>query len=379
MALTKEEEEAKKVIKEQENAAVAANGVTPAVTDITTPETTTEPATQTAPATEQPVDATAPAPEKIIITPKAPVATTPSDPVRKALENAYQEQDKSFADYLQGIKDDYEREKAEGDKRINDAKRAARWTGATELASTIANLIGVGAGNAVSQQYKSVSQDWMRKADADAKEHRNRLSDLRQRQRETEMKIRQLKSQGGLALAQYDQAKRQQDIENSLAARKQALDEAYRSGQLSVQQYNAETSRLKEQAAAEQGMITAKANAARSYAQAQHYKNMDSDTLNFILNEYGDDPMMRLSIRPNDLLATIQTNIDTVEMSDDDKARVREIMEDEKKSAKDKYEELKPFIGTNTKLRNLVIKAAKKAEKIENGGGDGEGDEFPTF
>lgn len=86
---------------------------------------------------------------------------------------------------------------------INEAnKRAARWTGAAELAASMANLYAVGQHNAVSQQYKPYSQDWMRKADQDAREHRARIDNLRERQRALQQHQIQLRmGEAGQALA----------------------------------------------------------------------------------------------------------------------------------------------------------------------------------
>lgn len=120
---------------------------------------------------------------------------------------AAQEQErKSFADYLEEVQNDIKREEEEGKARERESKRNAAWAGATEMAAALANLFSVGAG-AHSQQYKSVSQDWMRKADSEAKESRNRIQDLRQRQRETKLKMDQLLSKQALDLEQYRRQK----------------------------------------------------------------------------------------------------------------------------------------------------------------------------
>lgn len=81
----------------------------------------------------------------------------------------------------------------EAQQRIAADQKAAKWTGATELAAAIANLVGVGAGNAVSQQYRSHTQDWIQKADADRREHQNRVDNLRDRQRALQQQLAQLK------------------------------------------------------------------------------------------------------------------------------------------------------------------------------------------
>ena len=166
------------------------------------------------------------------------------DPVVAATAEAYRNQDKGFVQLLQGMKDEYERQRQEGEQQIKDQQNAAKWTGLTELAASLANMIGVGQGNAVSQTYRPHSQDWMQKADASIKEHRSKMQDLRQRQRETELKISQLRAEGGLAVAQMQAKQRQQAIENEMNRQKLILDERYKAGQMTIDQYKAETSRL---------------------------------------------------------------------------------------------------------------------------------------
>lgn len=89
----------------------------------------------------------------------------------------------SFADMVEGYARNIRNAEAEGAAQVAADQRAARWAGATELASSIANLVAVGGHNAVSQQYRPFSQDWMRKADQDARINRMRIDNLRERQR----------------------------------------------------------------------------------------------------------------------------------------------------------------------------------------------------
>lgn len=89
----------------------------------------------------------------------------------------------SFADMVNQYAENIRRAEDEGAAQVAASQRAARWAGATELASSIANLVAVGGHNAVSQQYRPYSQDWMRKADQDARLNRMRIDNLRERQR----------------------------------------------------------------------------------------------------------------------------------------------------------------------------------------------------
>lgn len=114
-----------------------------------------------------------------------------------AAQEQYRQNAEKFSDFLDVINtqaaQDVKTEEAEAAAENQANMDAAKWTGVTELVSSVANLAGVGAGNAVSQQYHQYSQDWMRKADADAKAHRSRIQSLRERQRSIGMQINQLK------------------------------------------------------------------------------------------------------------------------------------------------------------------------------------------
>lgn len=101
----------------------------------------------------------------------------------KALDAADESRRQSAREILQDMANLINDREKEYKAEEKGNERAATWTGLTELAASVANLIGVGQGNAVSQQYKGQSVDWMRKADADIKEHRSKLDDLRNRQR----------------------------------------------------------------------------------------------------------------------------------------------------------------------------------------------------
>ena len=126
------------------------------------------------------------------------------DAANKARQDAY---NSAMAAYQQRMNEGYtqfgdiiraEKERADAAARDALAQRkaeqsAARWTGAAELASSIANLIGVGGYNAVSQQYKPYSQDWMRRADENWKANRARFDNLRDRQRALQQQLIQLR------------------------------------------------------------------------------------------------------------------------------------------------------------------------------------------
>ena len=149
-----------------------------------------------------------------------------SDPVTAAFIDSQKQEEKSFADYVQGMKDDIDREREAAKIQLEADNKAAKYTGYTELGAALANLIGVGEGNAVSQQYKSFSQDWMKKADQDMREHRGRIDNLRQKQRDTELKMAQLKASNNLELAKLDMQREKARYENEYQKARTAYENA---------------------------------------------------------------------------------------------------------------------------------------------------------
>lgn len=156
----------------------------------------------------------------------ADLAENQPDLVQTAMMDAQDQERKSFADLLQSMRDDYNKAQAESDEQVKEDLNAAKWTGLTELAASLANLIGVGQGNAVSQQYKSHAQDWMQKADQDMRERRSRLDNLRQRQRDTELKMSQLKASRSLELAKFEMQREQARLQNQYQMARIAYENA---------------------------------------------------------------------------------------------------------------------------------------------------------
>jgi len=116
-----------------------------------------------------------------------------------------------FAAMVQGESDRIRQEREEAKTMIQADQKAAQWSGLTELASSVANMIGVGSFNAVSQQYKNYSQDWMQKADRDLREHRMRMDNVRARQNALKQQQLNLQiGQAGQALAREQERIKQQ-------------------------------------------------------------------------------------------------------------------------------------------------------------------------
>jgi len=147
----------------------------------------------------------------------------PPDIERTQMQAINEKQNTSFAQWAIDTRKNAEAQLEEERQEIEREKKAAAATGWAEFGAALANLIGVGEGGAVSQNYKSYSQDWMQKADADQRAHRNRVHDLRQRQIDTELKMNQLRQSGALEAMKFD---RQRELDRATIALRQAQTEA---------------------------------------------------------------------------------------------------------------------------------------------------------
>jgi len=138
------------------------------------------------------------------------------DEVRKSNEA----QEKSAAQMILDMKAEEEQDARETQARIDSARRAARWTGAGKLAASLINMFAVGELGAVHQEYKSYSQDWMKKADEEAREHRARMRNSRDRRRAVQERLDALRTGNAKTLAQMrlgaadDDAKTREKIVN---------------------------------------------------------------------------------------------------------------------------------------------------------------------
>ena len=133
-----------------------------------------------------------------------------------------EDRNRTFRQMMIEEREDAMRRLEEERQIAENERKAARMTGLAELGTSLVNLFGV-VGGGVSQQYKTFSQDWMAKADADMRQHRNRVHDLRAKQRDTELKMAQLRMEGDKYLAQQ---RRQRELDNATIKLRQAQTEA---------------------------------------------------------------------------------------------------------------------------------------------------------
>lgn len=123
-----------------------------------------------------------------------------------AMERYRQQVDQGITDFaaiVEGEKERIRRAEQEARQQVQGDRKAAQLTGVTEALASIVNLIGVGGHGASNQVYHSYSQDWMRKADDNLREHRNRIDNMRDRQQALQERLIQLRSGDAEQALQY--------------------------------------------------------------------------------------------------------------------------------------------------------------------------------
>lgn len=135
---------------------------------------------------------------------------------RTALENRLNEGYSGVEAIIKEGEARLQREKEVANAEYLASQRAAQATGLTHLGSSIANLIGVGGFNASNQVYNNPSIDWMRKADQDRQIARQRMDNLRDRQRQIQQHLIEMKMNGAGQLANMDLTNAQQAYQHGM-------------------------------------------------------------------------------------------------------------------------------------------------------------------
>ena len=106
------------------------------------------------------------------------------------------------------------------------SQKAGMASGLTHLASSLANLIAVGGFNASNQVYQNPAMDWMKKADQDRLVNRQRIDNMRERQRAVQQQLLQIRAQGASDIADLDLNRANQGYqhESGIASSRQNAD-----------------------------------------------------------------------------------------------------------------------------------------------------------
>ena len=308
-----------------------------------------------------------------------------------------------FADVAQSYNDELRRAEKEAEAETKANNAAARWTGLGELAASIVNMVGVGSYNSANQQYHSFSQDWMKKADADLRAQRQRVANLRERQRGMQAHIAQLKmadarqnQAAALAQADADYKARMNEIaaqyKGSVApvlteqeGRLKAADilqkdadvaarnELTRRGQnIQAQSHRDSLAQRDKQFAAQMaakgfnadGSVNVQRMSELSRVSRTSKGSGSSSGLRLSLTASPDGLMPEETMEfhnPKSLFSTIQANINNVGLSDSDKKAVDRILKGQE-NEDEKAKKLLPYVVYNPDLRRIVRRNADASD-----------------
>jgi hypothetical protein len=116
------------------------------------------------------------------------------DKLGKDYTDAVNANAQDWQDYVLGIAKRNEEAEAEMRRQEEASRRASAFTGVTEVAANIANLLSVGQGHATPQRYNTYSTGWMQKADQDMRERRRHTENMRGQMDRLNYQIQQVKN-----------------------------------------------------------------------------------------------------------------------------------------------------------------------------------------
>lgn len=315
--------------------------------------------------------------------------------VRKSMQDYLSE---GYGAYEAMLKADEDRikaaEKEAQEQRANE-QRAAIWTGLGEVAASLVNLGFVGGGNAVSQQYHSYQHDWMKKADENWRRNRERIDNMRERQRGIQQHMIQMKMNAGQTLANFDAGEvgaAYNHAVNAAGAKKDAGtavagikgQTAQQVAQAAIQGTTAQIAKNEQDAARRQA--TAQHNAQIELQYDLHGWTKDPKTGRRVApttgvttksgSGSGSNIMVsipptteggkgtRLTINSGSLVATISANVDLFK-ANDQKAIERILRGD--KSADDKAKQLQQYIKTSPEILDLLKLSSVAVDEFDWG------------
>lgn len=294
---------------------------------------------------------------------------------------AQQRQQKDFADIALQYKADYDAALAEDEALRQQEQKRAVWVGATEALANLSNLIGVGSFDSSNQQYHSFSKDWMDKADADRRLRRNRIDNIRDRQRAMQQQLSQLRSsqaQQYIAMRGQNAGQRynaDMHLATTIAGAKDKLaaqkaNDAAQLANVAIAQGNAdrqfnEAVRARKEQEAEtrrnNDLDFIAAMARQGYVKDAYgnwiYSGKGSggsgSTIKLTLKEYGNEPNETIEIKPGSLVS-VNANIEHItDINDKDKKKIKMILASTG-SEDDKAKKLVKYAIESSELRKLL-------------------------
>lgn len=295
---------------------------------------------------------------------------------------AQQRQQKDFADIALQYKADYDAALAEDEALRQQEQKRAVWVGATEALANLSNLIGVGSSDSSNQQYHSFSKDWMDKADADRRLRRNRIDNIRDRQRAMQQQLSQLRSsqaQQYIAMRGQNAGQRynaDMHLATTIAGAKDKLaaqkaNDAAQLANVAIAQGNADR-QFEEQKRARQAQLKEtqryhNESIAAQMAKAGYSPDRNGgwkytgktgsggsgSTIKLTLKEYGNEPNETIEIKPGSLVS-VNANIEHItDINDKDKKKIKMILASTG-SEDDKAKKLVKYAIESSELRKLL-------------------------
>lgn len=308
------------------------------------------------------------------------------DPSAVRLNDSYTGQIKYFADLAQRRKTEYDRVKAEEDARVAGARKAAAWTAGAEAAAAIANLAGVGGLGASNQTLPQYSVNWMKTADENYRQRKERLDRIREMQVAAEGQAQAARGQRDIAMLNYSQQQAKLKYDRAMAMEKLRLDNALAAHKISMDEYDRRLKeaeiRVKMETQARKDARddrVAQSTISRNYAQANKYTS-DSRrsssagggakplSITFAGTGYeGSDETLHFKDK-SQIVNVVKANqgVDGIWSEEDTKA-VNRILKDPDKSADEKADALIPYARKSPRMMDLLRQATKR-EAVEADG-----------
>lgn len=333
-----------------------------------------------------------------------------------AMLQAQQRQQQDFADIALQYKRDYDAALAEDAALRKQEERGSALMGITEAVASLTNLIGVGYNGASNQQYHSYSKDWMDRADAERKQRRNRIDNIRDRQKAMQQQLSQLRSQNAM---QYISMRGQDANQRYNAALHTATALASERNKLAQQKAN--------DAAALANIAIQQSNADRQFEEAKrarqaqegetrryHDENLkaqmarygysldkdgkwvftgkpgssgsgNSSAIKLTLKSFGNEPEETIEIKPGSLIS-VNANIEHItDINEKDKKNIKMILASTG-SEDDKAKKLTKYAVESPELRRILRQssvgstqyAQQEEEDFPSAGGNVDEEGFPT-
>lgn len=301
-----------------------------------------------------------------------PSAQYIDDPSAVRLNDSYTGQIKYFADLAQRRKKEYDRVKAEEDARVAGARKAAAWTAGAEAAAAIVNLAGVGGLDASNQMLPQYSVNWMKTADENYRQRKERLDRLREMQVAAEGQAQAARGQRDIAMLNYSQQQAKLKFDRAMAMEKRRLDNALAAHKISMDEYDRRLKeaelRVKMETQARKDARddrVAQSTISRNYAQANKYTSSAGGgakplTVTFAGTGYEESDETLHFKDKSQIVNVVKANqgVEGIWGEEDMKA-VNRILKDPDKSADEKADALIPYARKSPRMMDLLRKATR--------------------